>query len=115
MEKNLLAIDEEFPAAAEYLSGIYIINRDHGYVTNVKLAEWLGVTSSAVSQAVSRLKRLGLVRQKRYENVVLTEAGRATAVHVLRHHYLWSIFSFVRWATLGTWRTRRRRLGVTRR
>ena len=88
MEPDLIAIHGKFPAAAEYLSGIYIINRDYGYVTNVKLAEWMGVTRSAVSQAIGRLKRLGLARQRRYENVVLTESGRATAVQVLRHHYL---------------------------
>jgi len=88
VESNLIAIQEKFPAAAEYLSSIYIINRDHGYVTNVRLAEWMGVSASAVTQAVGRLKRLGLVRQKRYENVLLTEGGRAMAVQVLRHHYL---------------------------
>lgn len=88
MESNFVAIHEKFPAAAEYLSCIYIINRDYGYVTNVKIAEWLGVSSSAVTQAVGRLKRLDLVRQKRYENVLLSETGRSMAVQVLRRHYL---------------------------
>ncbi len=88
MEQDLAAVFKKFPAAAEYLSSIYIIARDYGHVTNVKLAEWMGVSGSAVSQALGRLKRLGLVHQERYENVLLSDAGRMMAVHVLRRHYL---------------------------
>lgn len=88
MKDDFIRIYKEFPVAAEYLSSIYLINRDYGYVTNVKLAEWIGVSSSAVTQALERLKRLGLVHRKRYENVLLSEAGRAVALQVLRRHYL---------------------------
>jgi DtxR family Mn-dependent transcriptional regulator len=88
MEPNFVRIYKQFPAAAEYLSSIYLITRDYGYVTNVRLAEWMGVSSSAVTQALERLRRLGLVHRKRYENVLLSEAGRTLSLQVLRRHYL---------------------------
>ena len=81
-------IHEKFPAAAEYLSSIYILKRDYGHVSNGRLAEWTGVSSSAITQAMGRLKRLGLARQERYENIELTEEGRDFAIRVLRRHYL---------------------------
>lgn len=88
MEPDLAAVHKQFPAVAEYLSSIYIILRDYGTVSNTRLAEWNEVSAPAVSQAIGRLKRLGLVRQKRYESVSLTESGRDLAMKVLRRHYL---------------------------
>lgn len=77
-----------FPAAAEYLTNIHLICRDYGYAANHRLAEWLGVSTSAVTQALGRLKKIGLVTQERYEHVFLTDAGRALALKVLKRHYL---------------------------
>lgn len=77
-----------FPAAAEYLSNIHLICRDYGHAANHRLADWLGVSTSAVTQALGRLKKVGLVTQERYEHVYLTEAGRALALKVLKRHYL---------------------------
>ncbi len=88
MESNFVLIHKQFPASAEYLSSIYLIKRDYGYVANTRLAEWMGVSSSAVTQALGRLKRFGLVRHKRYKNVLLSTEGRNLAVRVLRRHYL---------------------------
>jgi DtxR family Mn-dependent transcriptional regulator len=79
---------ESFPAAAEYLADIYLIQRDYGSVSNRRLAEWLGVTTSAVSQAAGRLKKLGLIDQPPYGDIVLTGEGRRLAAVVLRRHYL---------------------------
>jgi DtxR family Mn-dependent transcriptional regulator len=88
MKLDAAAVSERFPAAAEYLSGIYLIQRDYHKVSNTRLAAWSGVSGSAVTQALGRLKRLGLARQVRYENIELTEDGRALAIKVLRRHYL---------------------------
>jgi DtxR family Mn-dependent transcriptional regulator len=77
-----------FPAAAEYLTNIHLICRDYGHAANHRLAEWMGVSTSAVTQALGRLKKIGLVNQERYEHVFLTEAGRALALKVLKRHYL---------------------------
>ncbi|HVO40161.1 MAG TPA: metal-dependent transcriptional regulator [Spirochaetia bacterium] len=88
MEIDAAEVHERFPAAAEYLSGIYILQRDYGRVSNSRLAAWTGVSGSAVTQALGRLKKLGLARQVRYENIELTPRGRALAVTVLRRHFL---------------------------
>ncbi|HUX19682.1 MAG TPA: metal-dependent transcriptional regulator [Spirochaetia bacterium] len=88
MEVDFAEIDRRFPAAAEYLGAIYILLRDYGNVSHTRLAGWVGVSAPAVTQAVGRLKRLGLVQQQRYQNVVLTDEGRSFAVKLLRRHYL---------------------------
>jgi DtxR family Mn-dependent transcriptional regulator len=88
VEIDAAEVHERFPAAAEYLSGIYILQRDYGKVSNSRLAAWTGVSGSAVTQALGRLKKLGLARQVRYENIELTPRGRALAVTVLRRHFL---------------------------
>ncbi len=77
-----------FPAASDYLSAVYLIDRDHGTVANSKLAAWLHVSRPAVSQAVTRLKKLGLITQERYSEIVLTDRGREFARKMLRRHYL---------------------------
>jgi len=77
-----------FPAAAEYLTNIHLICRDYGHAANHRLAEWMGVSTSAVTQALGRLKKIGLVNQERYEHVFLTDAGRELALKVLKRHYL---------------------------
>ena len=88
VEIDAASVHKRFPAAAEYVSGIYILARDYGKVSNSRLAAWTGVSGSAVTQALGRLKRLGLARHRRYESIELTELGRAFAVKVLRRHYL---------------------------
>jgi DtxR family Mn-dependent transcriptional regulator len=85
---DFAGVHAKFPAAAEYLSTIYILKRDYGHVSNTRLAEWTGVSSSAVTQALGRLKRLGLAKQERYEDIELTDEGRDYAIRVLRRHYL---------------------------
>jgi DtxR family Mn-dependent transcriptional regulator len=88
MRPDPAEVHHTFPAAAEYLSGIYILCRDYGRAANTRLSRWLGVSASAVTQALSRLKRLALVRQERYGEITLTRSGRLLAVEVLRRHYL---------------------------
>jgi len=88
MKPDLAEVHRRFPAAAEYLSGIYILHRDYGQAANARLSHWVGVSASAVTQALVRLKRLGLARQERYGSISLTPAGRTLAVQVLRRHYL---------------------------
>ena len=77
-----------FPAASDYLSVMYLIRRDEGVITNSRLASWLNVSRSAVSQAVSRLKNLGLAGQERYSSISLKESGEHFAKKILRRHYL---------------------------
>lgn len=88
MDMEFEDILQTFPAASDYLSAIYLINRDHGHVSNSKLADWLDVSRPAVSQAVNRLKKLDLITQERYSHIQMTERGSRFAVKMLRRHYL---------------------------
>lgn len=85
---NLQKLRNDFPAAPEYLTQIFLLERDHGIVPNAQLADRLGVSRPAVSQAVGRLKKLGLVNQKRYGAIALSAAGRDVAEKVVKRHFL---------------------------
>ena len=79
---------QSFPAASDYLSAMYLIRRDEGMIANSRIASWLKVSRSAVSQAVRRMKNLGLISQERYADIILTEDGERFAKKMLRRHYL---------------------------
>ena len=85
---NLQKLRNDFPAAPEYLTQIFLLERDYGIVPNAQLADRLGVSRPAVSQAVGRLKKLGLVNQKRYGAIALSVAGRDVAEKVVKRHFL---------------------------
>jgi len=86
-----MTLDElrnQFPAAPEYLTQIFLIERDSGSVSNACLAERLKVSRPAVSQAIGRLKKLNLAKQDRYGVIRLTTEGRMVAGNVVRRHFL---------------------------
>lgn len=80
-------LSSTFPSAAEYLSNIFLIKRDYGHVTNTRLSEWMGVSTSAVTQALRRLVGLGVVSHERYAPIELTEEGKTLARTFLHRHY----------------------------
>lgn len=81
-------LHHKFPAAADYLTQIFLIERDYREVSNLRLSERLGVSKPAVSQSVKRLVKLGLAKQESYGGIQLTEEGRSIAKEVLERHYL---------------------------
>jgi DtxR family transcriptional regulator, Mn-dependent transcriptional regulator len=85
---NVNDLHDKFPAAADYLSQIFLIERDYREVTNLRLSERLGVSKPAVTQSIKRLSKLGLVHQDRYGTILLTDEGREIAKAVLERHYL---------------------------
>jgi DtxR family Mn-dependent transcriptional regulator len=85
---DLNTLHSKFPAAADYLSQIFLIKREYGQVNNIRLSERLGVSKSAVTQSIKRLAKLELVHQDRYGVIQLTEEGNDLAKDVLERHYL---------------------------
>lgn len=85
---NVNELHERFPAAADYLSQMYLIQRDYSRITNQKLAERLDVSKPAVTQSIKRLAKLGLATQDRYGVIQLTSDGLAIAKAVMERHYL---------------------------
>mgnify|MGYP000513050431 CR=1 FL=1 len=88
MKISIQELARKYPAASEYITQIYLILRDYSYCNNSRLAEHIGVSASAVSQAVLRLKRQELVSQDRYGMISLSDEGVVLAEQLLRRHYL---------------------------
>ena len=77
------------PAVEDYAKAIYTLQeRADGPVTTTALAERLGVSAASASGMVRRLGEIGLAEHEPYQGVELTEAGRAVALEVIRHHRL---------------------------
>ena len=76
-------------AMEDYLKALFELS-GHG-AAEVKardLAQSLGVAPASVTGMLSKLAHLGLVRYQKYRGATLSEAGRALALEILRHHRL---------------------------
>jgi len=56
------------------------------------IAQIMGVSRPSVTQIVSRMAEIGLVKHKPYGDVKLTQKGKAIAESVFRRHQLFSEF-----------------------
>jgi DtxR family Mn-dependent transcriptional regulator len=72
----------------DYLKEIYKLQSDAGRATTSAVAERMGVAASSATAMVKKLTALGLAAHEPYRGVVLTQAGEAVAVEVIRHHRL---------------------------
>src|SRR6266480_7820490 len=73
----------------DYLKAILEAESEGESVISATLAHWLSVSPPAVTMAVRRLKRDGLVRVKVKGGIRLTAAGRKIAGKLaLRHHLI---------------------------
>ncbi|GEM89991.1 metal-dependent transcriptional regulator [Oceanithermus desulfurans] len=74
-------------AQEDYLKQVLLLSGE-GPVTTQALAQRMGVRPASVTGMLKKLASLGLVDYAPYRGVTLTEAGRAVALEVLRHHRL---------------------------
>src|SRR5881275_2111140 len=74
-------------AQAEYLEALYEMAEEEIPTVQVRLAEWMGVSAGAVSQAVKKLVVQGLV-QAEGRRLQLTNDGEAVAQRLVRRHRL---------------------------
>ncbi len=86
----------------DYLSVLYILERDGEPVVGARLAELLKVTPPTVTNTLKRMIRDGLVIQLTSHAPQLTEQGRAMAQSVMRRHMLaeWMLKPLVSWSRL---------------
>ena len=70
----------------DYLELISDLIRDGREARQVDIAARLGVAQPTVAKMLKRLAEDGLVTQRPYRGVFLTEAGEATAKHARRRH-----------------------------
>lgn len=85
----------------DYLSLIFVLERDNEPVVGVRLAELLGVTPPTVTNTLKRMVRDGLIVSDK-EGTRLTRAGRDSAQTVTRRHMLteWLMVSRLPWSRL---------------
>lgn len=85
----------------DYLSLIYVMERDHEPIIGSRLAELLGVTPPTVTNTLKRMKRDGLINMTK-EGTRLTEAGWRAAKTVQRRHMLteWMMINTLPWSKL---------------
>ena len=82
-------VERHSPAVEDYAKAIYTLQQSaDGPVTTTALAERLNVSAASASGMVRRLGEIGLAKHEPYKGVELTEAGRAVALEVIRHHRL---------------------------
>jgi DtxR family Mn-dependent transcriptional regulator len=76
------------PAIEELLEEVHRLEERHGAARTKMLGRRLHVTLGTVTNNLSRLQKLGLVKRERYRGARLTAEGRKVAMSVLRRHRL---------------------------
>jgi DtxR family Mn-dependent transcriptional regulator len=71
-----------------YLKAIAEAQSEGETVIAATLARWLGVSAPAVTMAIRRLKRDGLIRVDKQSHLSLSPAGREIANRLLNRHHL---------------------------
>lgn len=72
----------------DYLKAILEAECEGEQVIAARLAQWLSVSAPAVTMALRRLKRDGLVSVRQDGHVQLTAAGRKIAAQLINRHHL---------------------------
>jgi len=85
----------------DYLSLIYVLERDNEPVVGVRLAEFLGVTPPTVTNTLKRMSRDGLLMMDK-KATHLTKTGKESARTVARRHMLteWMMARMLPWSKL---------------
>lgn len=74
------------PALEDYLEVILQLSEENGKATISDIARRLNIAKPSANQAISSLRRGGMVVQERYGPVYLTETGREKAEKIWRRH-----------------------------
>lgn len=100
--KNWTKLVEKLSTTIEnYLSLMYVLERDTEPVVGVRLAELLNVTPPTVTNTLKRMVRDGLITMDK-NGTRLTRSGKQSARTVLRRHMLteWMMARILPWSKL---------------
>jgi DtxR family Mn-dependent transcriptional regulator len=94
-------VDKLSTTIENYLSLMYVLERDKEPVVGVRLAELLDVTPPTVTNTLKRMVRDGLIIMDKH-GTRLTRAGKQAARTVLRRHMLteWMMARMLPWSKL---------------
>ena len=73
-------------ASEDYLEAMLMMQRKHGYVRSVDIAEHLGVTKPSVTYATKRLRENGYIEMDKDGLITLTDLGMDIAANMLDRH-----------------------------
>lgn len=86
--KNRRQRPETTASAQDYLAAVYNLGGGGEPVIGARLAKHMGISAPAVTEALQRLAKSGLVRMGRGKEVQLTARGRQIAEVMARRHRL---------------------------
>ena len=66
-------------ASEDYLEAMLMMQKEHGYVRSIDIAEKLGVTKPSVTYATKRLRENGYITMDKDGLITLTEQGMSIA------------------------------------
>ena len=70
-------------ASEDYLEAMLMMQKEHGYVRSIDIAEKLGVTKPSVTYATKRLRENGYITMDKDGLITLTEQGMSIASSML--------------------------------
>lgn len=79
-------------SAEDYLETMLILQKKHGYIRSIDIANHLGVTKPSVSYAVKRLKESGYINMEANGPITLAPPGLEIAKRVYNRHRALTVF-----------------------
>ena len=73
-------------AAEDYLETMLMMQKKHGYIRSIDIAEYLGVTKPSVTYTTKRLRESGYITMDRDGLITLTDTGMEIASKMLDRH-----------------------------
>ena len=73
-------------AAEDYLEAMLMMQKRHGYIRSIDIAEFLGVTKPSVTYTTKRLKENGYITMDKDGLITLSESGMQIAASMLDRH-----------------------------
>ena len=73
-------------AAEDYLETMLMMQKKHGYIRSIDIAEYLGVTKPSVTYTTKRLRESGHITMDRDGLITLTPSGMEIASKMLDRH-----------------------------
>lgn len=70
-------------AAEDYLEAMLMMQKRHGYIRSIDIAEFLGVTKPSVTYTTKRLKENGYITMDKDGLITLSESGMQIASSML--------------------------------
>ena len=73
-------------ASEDYLECMLMMQKEHGYIRSIDVANHLGVTKPSVSYATKRLRENGYIEMDQDGLITLTDLGMDIATNMLDRH-----------------------------